>query len=330
MTQTFKAFRIHEIDRKIVGRFEPLRLDDLGPGNVVVRVQYSGINYKDALAATGAGKILRRYPLVGGIDLAGVVESSTDLRHAPGDRVLVTGCGLSETHDGGYAQYARLEGEWVIPMPEGLDAFTAMALGTAGFTAALAIHRMEHNGQTPAKGPIVVTGATGGVGSVAIDMLAGRGYEVVAVTGKPESVDYLKTLGAAQVLLRRDIDTGKRPLEAARFAGAIDNVGGETLTWLTRTVDTWGNIASIGLAGGAELHTTVMPFILRGINLLGINSSATLRDTRLIVWNRIATDLRPRHLEQIVTRALPFDELPGAFAGYLEGTVTGRTVVRIG
>jgi NADPH2:quinone reductase len=330
MTQTFKAFRIHEIDRKIVGRFEPLRLDDLGPGNVVVRVQYSGINYKDALAATGAGKILRRYPLVGGIDLAGVVESSTDLRHAPGDRVLVTGCGLSETHDGGYAQYARLEGEWVIPMPEGLDAFTAMALGTAGFTAALAIHRMEHNGQTPAKGPIVVTGATGGVGSVAIDMLAGRGYEVVAVTGKPESVDYLKTLGAAQVLLRRDIDTGKRPLEAARFAGAIDNVGGETLTWLTRTVDTWGNIASIGLAGGAELHTTVMPFILRGINLLGINSSATLRDTRLIVWNRIATDLRPRHLEQIVTRTLPFDELPGAFAGYLEGTVTGRTVVRIG
>jgi NADPH2:quinone reductase len=330
MTQTFKAFRIHEIDRKIVGRFEPLRLDDLGPGNVVVRVQYSGINYKDALAATGAGRILRRYPLVGGIDLAGVVESSTDLRHAPGDRVLVTGCGLSETHDGGYAQYARLEGEWVIPMPEGLDAFTAMALGTAGFTAALAIHRMEHNGQTPAKGPIVVTGATGGVGSVAIDMLAGRGYEVVAVTGKPESVDYLKTLGAAQVLLRRDIDTGKRPLEAARFAGAIDNVGGETLTWLTRTVDTWGNIASIGLAGGAELHTTVMPFILRGINLLGINSSATLRDTRLIVWNRIATDLRPRHLEQIVTRTLPFDELPGAFAGYLEGTVTGRTVVRIG
>jgi NADPH2:quinone reductase len=330
MTQTFKAFRIHEIDRKIVGRFEPLRLDDLGPGNVVVRVQYSGINDKDALAATGAGKILRRYPLVGGIDLAGVVESSTDLRHAPGDRVLVTGCGLSETHDGGYAQYARLEGEWVIPMPEGLDAFTAMALGTAGFTAALAIHRMEHNGQTPAKGPIVVTGATGGVGSVAIDMLAGRGYEVVAVTGKPESVDYLKTLGAAQVLLRRDIDTGKRPLEAARFAGAIDNVGGETLTWLTRTVDTWGNIASIGLAGGAELHTTVMPFILRGINLLGINSSATLRDTRLIVWNRIATDLRPRHLEQIVTRTLPFDELPGAFAGYLEGTVTGRTVVRIG
>ena len=330
MTQTFKAFRIHEIDRKIVGRFDPLRLDDLGPGNVVVRVQYSGINYKDALAATGAGKILRRYPLVGGIDLAGVVESSTDLRPAPGDRVLVTGCGLSETHDGGYAQYARLEGEWVIPMPEGLDAFTAMALGTAGFTAALAIHRMEHNGQTPAKGPIVVTGATGGVGSVAIDMLAGRGYEVVAVTGKPESVDYLKTLGAAQVLLRRDIDSGKRPLEAARFAGAIDNVGGETLTWLTRTVDTWGNIASIGLAGGAELHTTVMPFILRGINLLGINSSATLRDTRLIVWNRIATDLRPRHLEQIVTRTLPFDELPGAFAGYLEGTVTGRTVVRIG
>jgi acrylyl-CoA reductase (NADPH) len=330
MTQAFKAFRIHEIDRKIVGRFEQLRLDDLAAGNVVVRVQYSDINYKDALAATGAGRILRRYPLVGGIDLAGVVESSADPRHAPGDRVLVTGCGLSETHDGGYAQYARLEGEWVIPMPEGLDAFKAMTLGTAGFTAALAIHRMEHNGQTPAKGPIVVTGASGGVGSVAIDMLAGRGYEVVAVTGKPDSVAYLKSLGAARVLLRQDIDFGKRPMETAQFGGAIDNVGGETLTWLTRTVDTWGNIASIGLAGGAELHTTVMPFILRGINLLGINSSATLRDTRLVVWNRIATDLRPRHLEQIATRTIPFDELPGAFAAYLEGTVTGRTVVRIG
>jgi NADPH2:quinone reductase len=244
--------------------------------------------------------------------------------------VLVTGCGLSEVHDGGYAEYARLKGDWVIPMPPGLDAFKAMTLGTAGFTAALAIHRMEHNGQTPARGPIVVTGATGGVGSVAIDMLAGRGYEVIAVSGKAESIDYLKSLGAAQVLLRSQIDYGKRPLEAARFGGAIDNVGGETLTWLTRTVDNWGNIASIGLAGGAELKTTVMPFILRGVNILGINSSATLRDMRLVVWNRIATDLKPRHLDAIATRTIGFDELPGAFAAYLQGTVTGRTVVKIG
>jgi NADPH2:quinone reductase len=330
MDKTFKAFRIHEIDRKIVARFEQLTLDDLAAGDVVVRVLYSDINYKDALAATGAGRILRKYPLVGGIDLAGVVESSADPRCKPGDHVLVTGCGLSETHDGGYAEYARLKGEWVIPMPPGFGAFKAMSMGTAGFTAALAIHRMEHNGQTPSKGPVVVTGATGGVGSIAIDMLASRGYEVIAVSGKPESTDYLKALGASQVLLRQDIDYGKRPLEAARFGGAIDNVGGETLTWLTRSVDNWGNIASIGLAGGAELHTSVMPFILRGVNLLGINSSATLRDTRLVVWNRIATDLRPRHLDLIATRTIPFDELPTAFDAYLKGTVTGRTVVKIG
>ena len=329
MKSPFKAYRIHEIERRIVARFEELTLDDLAAGEVVVRVLYSDINYKDALAATGAGKILRKYPLVGGIDLAGIVEASSDPRCKPGDAVLVTGCGLSETHDGGYAEYARLKGEWVIPMPPGLDAFKAMTLGTAGFTAALAIHRMEHNGQTPAKGPIVVTGATGGVGSVAIDMLAGRGYEVIAVSSKADSIDYLKSLGAAQVLLRKEIDYGKRPLEAARFGGAIDNVGGEMLTWLTRTVDTWGNIASIGLAGGAELHTTVMPFILRGINLLGINSSATLRDLRLVVWNRIATDLKPRHLEKIAARTIAFEELPQAFAAYLEGTVTGRTVVKI-
>ena len=330
MSKTFKAFRIHEIDRKIVARFEQLTLDDLAPGEVVVRVLYSDINYKDALAATGAGKILRKYPLVGGIDLAGVVESSADPRCKPGDHVLVTGCGLSEVHDGGYAEYARLKGEWVIPMPPGLGTFKAMALGTAGFTAALAINKMEHNGQAPAKGPVVVTGATGGVGSIAIDMLAVRGYEVVAVTGKRDSVDYLKSLGASQVLLRDELDYGKRPLEAARFGGAIDNVGGDMLTWLTRTVDTWGNIASIGLAGSAELHTTVMPFTLRGINLLGINSSATLRDTRLVVWNRIATDLKPRHLERISARTIPFDELPGAFEAYIKGGVTGRTVVKIG
>jgi NADPH2:quinone reductase len=330
MDGTFKAFRIHEIDKKIVARMERLSIDDLAAGEVVVRVQWSDINYKDALAATGAGRILRKYPLVGGIDLAGVVESSSDARFKPCDAVLATGCGLSEVHDGGYAEYARLKGEWVIPMPAGLDAFTAMSLGTAGYTAALAIHRMEHNGQSPARGPVVVTGATGGVGSIAIDMLAGRGYEVVAVTGKAAAVDYLKSLGASQVLLRGEIDHGSRPMESVRWAGAIDNVGGETLTWLTRTVDNWGNIASIGLTGGAELHTTVMPFIIRGVNLLGINSAATLRDTRLVVWGRIATDLKPRHLDRIVTRTIDFDDLPGAFDAYLQGSVTGRTVVRIG
>jgi acrylyl-CoA reductase (NADPH) len=327
--QSFQAFRIHEQNKKIVARFEELTLDDLSPGEVVVRVTHSCINYKDALAATGAGKILRSYPLVGGIDFAGVVATSSDSRYSPGDRVLVTGCGLSETHDGGYSQYARVKGDWVIPLPPGLDAEGAMALGTAGFTAAYAIHRMERNGQAPEQGPIVVTGATGGVGSLAIDMLAGRGYEVIAVSGKTSSTEYLQALGAKTILPRQQIDLGSRPLEAARFAGAIDNVGGELLTWLTRTVDFWGNIASIGLAASAELKTTVMPFILRGVSLLGINSSATPRPARLEVWKRIATDLKPRHLDRIVTRTIAFDELPDAFAAYLDGTVTGRTLVKI-
>jgi acrylyl-CoA reductase (NADPH) len=326
---SFKAFRIHETDGKISARFEDLTVDALTPGEVVVEVQYSDINYKDALAATGAGKILRRYPLVGGIDLAGVVKSSDDPRYEAGDAVLVTGSGLSESFDGGYAELARVKAESVISMPPGLDAFRAMALGTAGFTAALAIHRMERNGQAPDRGPVVVTGATGGVGSLAIDMLAARGYEVVAVTGKSASTDYLKSLGASKVVMRSELDLGTKPLEAARYAGAIDSVGGEMLAGLTRHMDFWGNIASVGLVGGYEIATTVMPFILRGINLLGINSSATRRAERLEVWQRIATDLAPRHLARIVSRTISFAELPGAFQPYIDGKVAGRTVVRI-
>ena len=327
--QSFKALRIHEENRKVVARLESLTLADLAAGEVVVRVAYSDINYKDALAATGAGRILRRFPLVGGIDLAGTVESSEDPRYRAGDAVLVTGCGLSETHDGGYAEYARVQGEWVIPLPPGFDPYTAMALGTAGFTAALAIQRMEDNGQTPARGPICVTGATGGVGCLAIDMLARRGYEVHAVTGKADAAPFLESLGAARVLPRGTIDYGSRPLETARFGGAIDAVGGEMLAWLTRTVDAFGNIASVGLAGGVDLKTTVMPFILRGVSLLGINSVLTPRATRLAVWQRIATDLRPRHVQKIVTRTVGLDELASAFAPYLAGSVTGRTVVAI-
>jgi acrylyl-CoA reductase (NADPH) len=327
--KSFRAFRIHESAGTISARFEDLTLDALTAGDVVIGVAYSGINYKDALAATGAGKILRRYPLVGGIDLAGVVESSSDARYQPGESVLVTGSGLSEHLDGGYSEIARVPGEAVIPMPPGLDAFRAMAIGTAGFTAALAIHRMERNGQSPARGPVAVTGATGGVGSLAIDMLAGRGYEVIAISGKPESFDYLESLGASKIIPRGEFQPGSRALEAARFGGAIDSVGGETLAGLTRQVDFWGNIASVGLAGGAELKTTVMPFILRGVNLLGINSAATPRAERLDVWRRIATDLAPRHLARIAGRTIPFDLLPGAFQQYLDGKVTGRTVVKI-
>jgi acrylyl-CoA reductase (NADPH) len=325
----FRAFRIHERDRRIEAKFERISLADLGKGEVVIRVLYSGINYKDALAATGAGRILRRYPLVGGVDLAGEVVSSTDPQFRPGDRVLATGGGLSETHDGGYAEYARVPAEWVIALPAGLDEFHAMALGTAGFTAALAIHRLEHNGLAPDKGRVVVTGATGGVGSIAIDMLAGRGYEVVAVSGKSESDSYLRELGAKEILRRQEIELGSRPLEPVLWAGAIDNVGGDLLTWLTRTMNFWGSIASIGLAGSHELKTTVMPFILRGVNLLGINSSATPRALRLEVWTRIATDLRPRHLDRIAARTISFDDLPGAFGDYLKGAVVGRTVVRV-
>ena len=327
--KSFKAYRIHEEDGRIVARFENMTVDELTAGEVVIKVRYSSINYKDALAATGAGKILRKYPLNGGIDLSGEVASSTDARYKPGQQVLVTGCNLSETFDGGYAEYARVAGDSVIPLPDGIDLVQAMVLGTAGFTAALAIHRMEHNGLSPKAGQVVVTGATGGVGSIAVDMLAGRGYEVTAVSGKPEADQYLKDLGAAHILRRQEIDFGKRPLEAARWAGAVDNVGGEMLTWLTRTMDFWGNIASIGLAGSHKLETTVMPFILRGVNLLGINSSATPRDVRLTVWQRIATDLRPRHFDLLATRTIEFDDLPGVFPEYLEGRIRGRTVVHI-
>lgn len=327
--ESFRAFRIHQQGKQIVSRLETIGLDALNAGDVVVKVRYSTINYKDALAATGAGKILRRYPLVGGIDLAGEVVSSSHAAFQPGQKVLVNGCGLSETHDGGYAEYARVNSEWVVPIPPGLDEFQAMAIGTAGYTAALAVHRMEQNGQHPDGGEIVVTGATGGVGSIAIDLLAGRGYRVVAVTGKDSSRDYLQRLGAARVLLRNEIDIGSKPLEEAQFAGAIDSVGGDLLTWLTRTVNFWGNIASVGLAGSHELATTVMPFILRGVNLLGINSAYTPRPLRLQVWQRLATDLKPRHLDEIVTRQLTLEQLPAAFDEYLKAGVIGRAVVRI-
>jgi len=326
----FRAFRVHEENGQITSRFESIGLEDLGPGDVVVRIRYSTINYKDALAATGAGKILRRYPLVAGIDLAGEVVSTSDARYRVGEKVVVTGCELSETHDGGYAEYARVSGDWVVPIPAPLDEFKAMGLGTAGFTAGLAIHRMEQNGQHPGNGPVVVTGATGGVGSIAINMLAARGYDVVAVSGKPEATSYLRALGAKQVLQRQEVVIGSRPLEAARWAGAIDSVGGDLLGWLIRTVTFRGNVASVGLVGGAEFSTSVMPFILRGVNLLGINSSATPRDLRLQVWQRIGTDLLPPNLERIVTRTVRFEELPEAFEDYLKGNVVGRTVVAIG
>jgi len=325
----FRAYRIDEQNGSVVAGFQELTLDDLSAGNVVIKVSHSTINYKDALAATGAGRILRRYPLNGGIDLAGTVVSSEDAELLPGAAVLVNGCGLSETADGGYSEYARVDSGSVVPIPAGMTAAQAMQIGTAGYTAALAIHRMEQNGQLPENGAVVVTGATGGVGSIAIDMLAGRGYEAVAVTGKAAEEGYLKRIGATRILLRDAIDFGKRPMEKAQWAGAIDNLGGDYLTWLTRTTDYGGNIASVGLAASHELNTTVLPFILRAVCLLGINSVDTPRLLRLAVWSRIGGDLKPRHLDTIGHRTIGFDELPQAFQAYLDGTVTGRTVVEI-
>jgi NADPH2:quinone reductase len=327
--EPFQALRIHSEDDQIVARVESITLDDLNDGEVVIRCAWSCVNYKDALAATGAGKILRSYPLVGGIDVAGTVVSSTDARYSEGDEVVVTSAGLSETRDGGYAEYARLTAESVIPLPAGLSMRDAMTLGTAGFTAALAVHRMEQNGQHPDNGPIAVSGATGGVGSVAIDLLAGRGYEVHAISSKTEAVDYLKQLGASEVLTPASIDMGSRPLERAIWAGAVDNLGGDMLSWFTRTTKYGGNVASIGLAASPKLEATVLPFILRGVNLLGINAVDTPRELRLEIWQRLVSDLRPRHLEQIVNGEVGLTELTDCMQDWLDGKVTGRKLVRL-
>ena len=329
--QPFKAYLIDQDEnRKASGRMATLAPEQLDPGEVLIRVHSSSINYKDALAATGAGKIIRRFPCVGGIDLSGEVVESTDTRFRTGDRVIATSYDIGVAHHGGYAEYARIPAGWVIPLPDGLDLHEAMALGTAGFTAALGIVRMEDNGLAPANGPVVVTGATGGVGGLAIDMLARRGYHVAALTGKETETDYLRELGAAEIIPRSSIDwEAVRPLEAARWAGAVDNVGGPILHWVLATMQQAGTVASIGNAASIHLNTTVFPFILRGVSLLGIDSGNMGEPTRSRVWQRLAGDLKPRRLAG-VTRTIDFDQLPGAFDDYIKGRVKGRTVVRIG
>lgn len=327
--EPFRAYRIYEQDGEVQGRLETTEIDALSSGDVVIRAHWSDVNYKDALAGSGKGKILKRFPLIGGIDVAGQVYSSVDPRFKEGDPVLVVGCGLSEYHDGGYAEYVRVPGDWVVPLPEALSLRDSMAIGTAGFTAGIAVDRMEHNGQRADGGPILVNGATGGVGSFAIDMFAGLGYRVTAFTGKRDADDYLKTLGASDICYRGEVEMSTRALDKARWGGAVDNVGGEELGWLTRTVMPSGNIASIGLAGGIALNTTVMPFILRGVNLLGINSIYISTETRDRIWRRLGTDLRPRHMDKIVTRTVDLDDLPGVFDDFVAGTNTGRTLVRI-
>ena len=328
--RSFSALRIHrDAAGAVRADLEALTLDDLSPGEVVIRSHYSSVNYKDVLAATGKGKILRRFPLVAGVDVAGEVLASAAAGFYEGDQVLVTGCGLGESHDGGFSQVVRVPADWVVPLPQGLSLFESMALGTAGFTAALAIDRLEQNGLTPGRGPVVVTGASGGVGSIAIDLLNGRGYEVVALSRRPATKTYLQSLGAADVLDASIVTASDRPLETARWAGAIDNVGGESLAWLTRTVQPWGSIASIGLAGGVELHTTVMPFILRGVSILGITSANCPMERRLQVWNRLVGDLKSRHLDKIVAGTVKLDELQGVFAAVLAGQHRGRYVVDV-
>jgi NADPH2:quinone reductase len=326
---SFRALRIHRESDRVVSRLESISLDDLSAGEVVIKVTHSGINYKDALAATGAGKILRRFPLVGGIDLAGEVVSSETAHVRVGQQVLVTGCGLSENFDGGFAQYARVSADSIVAIPPGLTAFECMALGTAGFTAGLALHRMEQNGQAPEQGEILVTGATGGVGSLAIDMLQRRGYRAVALTGKQDQADYLTQIGASRILLRQSVTFTKRPLETAQWAGAIDNLGGEVLDWLLRSTKEFGNVACIGMAQSAELNTSVFPLILRGVSALGINSVVVPPALRRLIWQRLSSDLKPQHLDRIVTRVVELNDLPHVFSGYLQAATVGRTVVKV-
>ena len=325
--EKFKAYRIREVEKRAVGGFEEMALGDLDSGELVVRVAYSSVNYKDALAATGTGKIIRRFPCVGGIDLSGTVTESSDPGFKRGDAVICTSYDLGVAHDGGYAEYAHVPAGWAVPIPKGMSLFDAMALGTAGYTAALALVRMEANGLAPANGPVIVSGATGGVGSIAIDMLSCLGYAVTALTGKENESDYLRKLGANEVMARKSLDLSKiKPLDRAIWAGAVDNLGGEVLAWMASTMMVGGTIAAIGLAASMSLNTTVAPFILRGVSLLGIDSGTTPMPLRREVWRRLAGDLRPAHLKDM-TRTIPFDDLPKAFDAFIKGAAKGRVVV---
>jgi len=326
--EKFSALRIFNDGGTVAVRVAGLTLEELSPGEVVFRNSYASVNYKDALAATGAGKIIRSFPRVGGIDAAGVVESSFDPRFHAGEEVICTSYELGVSHDGGYAQYCRVPADWVVPLPAGLTLFEAAALGVAGYTAGLAIELLELNGMAPKSGKVLVNGATGGVATLAIDMLAKLGYHVVAVTGKDGEHGFLKELGAAEVLSRHTLEMVNRPLEKATWAAAFDSVGGEQLAWLTRTMQPEGLIASFGNAGGIEFRTTVLPFILRGVRLIGVNSGETPMPLRRKIWGRLATDLKPRHLARIA-HEIKLGELPGYFQKMLKGEIRGRAVVKL-
>jgi acrylyl-CoA reductase (NADPH) len=326
----FRAFRLTEADRRIRAEFVDFVLEELDAGELVVRVAYSDINFKDALAATGKGRILRRPSCIGGIDLSGTVVSSADPRFSKGDAVLAVGHDLGVTHHGGYAEYARIPAAWAVKLPPGMTLWDAMALGTAGYTAGLGIVKMEQNGLGPANGPVIVNGATGGVGSIALAALARLGYEVVALTGKADESDWLRKLGAKEIKLRSELDLTKiKPLERATWAGAVDNLGGEVLAWMASSMKVNGVIASIGNAASPNLSTTVLPFILRGVSLLGINSTdAPSPELEKEVWRRLATDMRPPLLREMC-RTIPFHHLPEAFDDFMAAKVNRRVVVDI-
>jgi putative YhdH/YhfP family quinone oxidoreductase len=326
--EKFKAYRLTEADKKISAGFIECALDELDPGELVVRVAYSDVNYKDALAATGKGKILMRPSCIGGIDLSGTVVSSDDARFAKGDAVLAVGHQLGVKHHGGYAEYARIPADWAVKLPKGMTLWEAMAFGTAGYTAGLAIARMELNGLKPANGPVLVDGATGGVGSIAVAALARLGYAVTALTGKESESAWLKQIGAQEILLRQSLDLAKiRPLDKATWAGAVDNLGGDVLAWMASSMKFNGVIASIGLAASPSLSTTVLPFILRGVSLLGINSTdCPSPELERQVWQRLATDMRPPMLKEMA-RTVAFADLPTVFDDFINAKVSRRVVI---
>jgi len=326
---SFRAFRIHHDDNGHRAGIEEMTADALSPGEVLVKVAYSSVNYKDALAGTGKGRILRQYPLNGGIDVAGRVVASSDSAFREGDAVLCTGSGLSEARDGGYGEYARLDARWTIPLPAGLSLRESMILGTAGFTAALGLVHMQGNRQTPALGPIAVTGASGGVGQLAIDIYTRAGYEVHAISGKADHFDHLASLGATTCIDRHQLGFSGKPMDSARFGGALDNVGGTMLAGLLPLIVPYGNVAICGNAGGIAFDSTVMPFIIRGVNLLGVASAGTARNLRDTVWHHLSSDWKPRHLQRIATREISLDELPDTFGRMLAGDSFGRTLVRV-
>ncbi len=329
VSNQFKCFRIDQQDDKIVSGLQSISMEDINPGEVTLKTEYSSINYKDALAATGKGKILRTFPLIGGVDVAGEVVESDDPRFSPGDKVIAACSGLSETSDGGYSEYTRISSEAAIELPDQTDTRTAMAIGTAGFAAGLAIFKMKLNKQTPEMGPIVVTGATGGVGSIAIDMLSSSGFETTAITRKKTHDEYLKAIGTTNIICLEEMEIGERPLEKAQFGGGIDNVGGDLLSWVLRSTVPEGNVASIGLAADFKLPTNVMPFILRGVNLLGVNSTTLPNAIKQEVWNDIANNMSPQKIDQIVTKEVTLEELPDQFQAFIEGSIVGRVLVKI-